>query len=407
MATKTEDDSDFLGERTNPQDFLKKKIELISKAIIDIEQDKSKFMAVFHELKESLSIPEDLKKHHLLFGDKLHEKLDLFPLSGMKIGAVDGSILRESTLGVDLIASKSRGVVFRFFKKKPPDVKYYPLKKDENFNLFGIFQGLNTQELEMYSSVERILAELELVYEILRDETDLDMMIIDGSLYIPEIMNGHCENYYIKKYIERITKVLINIIKICKYKDILLVGVVKDSIKRDLMHIIGKMIPNMMKNDPTFKKFLEFDYRKVIKIFKDHDFFFRYLDEGERTIVLKSYPKNGNFTHHVPLETYFKINELGIFSFLLKPVPMDIPLKVEFITSNDSSTILKYGRRIASLLYPMSKIMINYSEPSPQMEAHKRVKIPEQEFKIIVEMIRRKTGYCPTLLQKRRERKPF
>lgn len=407
MATKTEEDLDFLGERTHPQDFLKKKIELISKAIMDIEKDKKKFMVVFHELKDTLSIPEEFKNHHLLFGDRLHEKLDLFPLSGMKIGAVDGSILRESMLGVDLIASKSRGVVFRFFKNKPPDVKYYPLMKDENFNLFGIFQGLNMQEIEIYSSVERILAELELVYEILRNETELDMMIIDGSLYIPEIISFHCENYYIKKYIERITKVLINIIKICKNNNTLLVGVVKDSIKRDLMHVIGKLIPYMMKDDATFKKFLEFDYRKVIKIFKDHDFFFRYLDEGERTLVLKSFPKTDNFIPQVPFDRYLKSNELGIYSFLLKPVPMDIPLKVEFITRNEESTILKHGKQIASLLYPMSKIMIDYSEPSPQMEAHKRVKIPEQEFKIIVEMIRRKTGYCPTLLQKRRERKPF
>lgn len=406
MAIIEQKNAELFQDRANPEETIKTKIDLIASTIVKVEENKARFVRTLVQSKATFRFPPAFKKEYYIHDDALSSGLALQTPAGMRIAAVDGSVLRESLVGVDLIASKARGVVFKFYAKKPPVVKYYPQDKNENFNMFCIFQNTTAQDLESFTNAERLLSELELVHSILSTEPHLDMMIIDGSLYIPEIFNNN-ENYYASKYNKQISGVLKRILDTCRQNGTMLVGVVKDSIKSDFCAVCGKMIPACMDSAPAFKEFLSFDYRQAIQLFKDYDLFYRFLSEGERSFCTRTFPRDNSFVPATDFERYIKANELGLHSYLLKAVPMDTPLKVEFFSSCDDKAVASIVERSSALLYPLSKINVNYSEPSPQMEAHKRVRIPEQDFKVIVDIIRQKTGYCSTMLQKRRERKPF
>jgi hypothetical protein len=406
MAIIEQRDVELFQERANPEETIKTKIDLIASTIVKVEENKSRFAGTLMKSKPVFRFPAAFKKEYFINDDVLASGLTLQNPAGMKIAAVDGSVLRESLVGVDIIASKARGVVFKFFAKKSPVVKYYPQEKNENFNIFGIFQNTNAQDLESFTNAERLLAELELVHSILSAEPHLDMMIIDGSLFIPEIFNNS-ENPYASRYNKQISDVLKRILETGGRNGTILVGVVKDSIKADFSGIFGRLIPACMDAFPAFKDFLSFDYRQAIQVFKDYDLFYRFLGEGERSFCMRTFPRTASFVPATDFERYLKANDLGLHSYMIKAVPMDIPLKVEFFSRCDPATVTSLVERSSALLYPLSKINVDYSEPSPQMEAHKRVRIPEQDFKVIVDIIRQKTGYCSTMLQKRRERKPF
>ncbi len=406
MAIIEQRDTELFQERANPEETIKTKIDLISSTIVRVEANKARFASTLLKSKATFRIPDAVKKEYAINDDVLASSLALQNPAGMKIGAVDGSVLRESLVGVDIIASKARGVVFKFYAKKSPIVKYYPQEKNENFNIFGIFQNTNAQDLESFTNAERLLSELELVHTILSAEPHLDMMIIDGSLFLPEIFTSS-ENYYASRYNKQISDVLKRILDTSKQHGTILVGVVKDSIKADFAGLAGKMIPACMDAFPAFKDFLAFDYRQAIQVFKDYDLFYRFLREGERSFAMRTFPRTAGFVPTTDFDRYLKDNDLGLYSYMIKAVPMDIPLKVEFFSRSDPSAVTSLVEKSSALLYPLSKINVDYSEPSPQMEAHKRVRIPEQDFKVIVDIIRQKTGFCSTMLQKRRERRPF
>ncbi|MEX2680835.1 MAG: DNA double-strand break repair nuclease NurA [Candidatus Sigynarchaeota archaeon] len=406
MAIIEQRETELFQDRVNPEETIKTKIDLIASTIVKVETNKAKFASILSKAKAAFHIPADIKKEYAINDDKIASSLTLQNPAGMKIGAVDGSVLRDSLVGVDIIASKARGVVFKFYAKKSPIVKYYPQEKNENFNLFGIFQNTNTHDLESFTNAERLLSELELVHAIMSAEPHLDMMIIDGSLFLPEIFSSS-ENYYASRYNKQISEILEQILETSKAHGTIVVGVVKDSIKADFAGIIAKLIPACMGTFPVFKDFLAFDYRQTIQVFKDYDLFYRILLEGERSFSMRTFPRTAAFVPATEFDKYLKDHDLGLYSYMFKAVPMDIPLKVEFFSRSDPAVVASLVEKTSALLYPLSKINVDYSEPSPQMEAHKRVRIPEQDFKIIVDIIRQKTGFCSTMLQKRRERKPF
>ncbi|MHA1371101.1 MAG: DNA double-strand break repair nuclease NurA [Promethearchaeota archaeon] len=407
MAIKTQQEMEIFSDRKSNMESIKKKIDMIADTIKSIEDDKDRFMRIFLGFKSKYTFPDEFRQKHGIMESRLFQKINLHGLGSIRIAAVDGSILRESMLGVDLIATKYRGVVFRFFNNKPPHVKYFPRAKNENLNLSMFIQDSSTLDIDFYMNAKRMLGELNLVHDILVQEPNIDLMIIDGSLCIPPLfLQPLIHRSHLKTCLE-ISDLLIRILDICERKNVLLVGVVKDSMKRTIVDILGNLISIEGVSNEFFKPFFDFNYRRVLATLKDYEFFFRFLKAGERSFIYKSSLSSGLTSKGTEFESYMENHNLGLFSYLIKPVPMDIPLRVDFIVQDEKNKVFRYARRTESLLYPVSKIMIDYSEPSPQFEAHRRVKIPEHEFKAIIEIIRRKTGYCSTLLQKRRDRRPF
>ncbi len=389
-----------------PGDSLKDKIDEIAVKIIQIETQKQCLVSSFKEIKASFTFPDAFMDNYHVLDKTLFEAIPLNPPAGIQIAAVDGSILRESMLGVDIVASKARGAVFKFYSRRPPVVAYYPREHNANFNVQCFFTRSSLSELEFYTNAERLCIELELVHEILKTEPGLHLMIVDGSLLIPEVFTPS-RDQYAEQYCRRLTELMIDIINTCEENGTVLVGVVKDSTRSEHASLLRHLIPIAAKDDKTFEPFLQFDYPNVLELMKDYDFFYRFLDQGERSFALKSHPKATDFIPSNLFERFLKVKDLGLYSYLLKPVPLDVPLRVEFFAPNDPAIVKKHVTRSSSMLYPLSSIVFNYSEPSPQMEAHKRVKIQEQDFKILIDVLRRKTGYCSTMLQKRRERKPL
>lgn len=393
-------------DRSNPDDTIKDKIAIIASTVVQLEREKERFAATWEGIKASFTFPRDFNELRGVLDETLSTTVPMLGLSGMKIGSVDGSILRECMLGVDLIASKARGVVFRFYSKRPPVVRYFPQEPNENFNLLGVFQGANLQEIDAYANAERLLCELELVRKILQQEPALDMMIIDGTLHIPDLFKT-TDNHAIQAQIKRITELLIDIINASEANHTLLVGVTKDSSRADHLNVLRALIPARLQEDERFRAFMEMDTKQMFAVFKDYDFFYRILQEGERGFAIRSVPRvsDGPGKPRTMFEKFLHVKGLALHSYLLKAAQMDVPLKIELFASPE--TARPRVVRSSSLLRPMSRIMIDYSEPSPQVEAHKRVKISEQDFSIIVDMVRQQAGYCTSVMQQRRNRRPI
>ena len=399
-------EQESLQKGTDARISLKDKIETIASTILSYENKKNLFINTLQEIQGKFEFSEEFMNRYDIKDECITRDIILRDLGGMKIASVDGSILRESMLGMELIASKSRGAVFRFYKEKSPVVRYYPIDRNQNLNIQGIFRNTSKKEVEFLTNAERLLSELKLIYQIIKDEKYLDMMILDGSLYLPEIFNSN-DNYSKSPYNKKITQLLINILNICRERDTIVVGVLKDSIRSRLSTILRYLIPYEIKRDGRFKKFLEFNYPQILNLFKDYDLFYRLLGAGQRTFAMQIYPGQEENKPKTLFERYLDVKDIGLYSYLIKCVPMDVPLCIEFFSQNKKYKVMEIIKKSSSLLYPLSTIVFNYSEPSPQMEAHKRVKISEYEFKLLVDVIRNKTGFCSSLLPKRRDRKPL
>lgn len=257
--------------------------------------------------------------------------------------AVDGGLLAQEMHGVDLIITRSAGVIFEYKNSKFQRAECYPSSFPEP--VFEIQVGLDEQEILLYRTLLRLKSELKTAVEI-AEARELKILILDGSI-LPLASDRPAEDSLAHGIYKEVIEFYKKLYLVCDQKNILLLGIIKDSRGRRFSEIFQI---NTKASDSIFLNYL--------------------LKEKERTCAVR-YSSN-------PLKSQV-VKDLGDYGqniclFYMKPVANDRPLRVEFITGKRTFS------EIASLVHTLASINSNYAYPAILIEADLRAALDPIEL---------------------------
>ncbi|NVM31119.1 MAG: DNA double-strand break repair nuclease NurA [Candidatus Helarchaeota archaeon] len=379
-----------------------KLVQAIADKIIRMEKSRNKLSKILRQGRKELSlevIPDKMLYQDIIEREFIHEVRPA-DLHGMQIVGIDGSIISKSLHGVDLMLTRAVAVLFKMQKEKPV-VQYFPNVAPNPklvFNL-DIFSGL---EIDILNSLARIEEEIQLAIEMA--PRNPDVILLDGSI-IPLILDKPPSSSALnQKYVDIIGKYE-ELFEKCLEHDVLLAGVIKDTRSTRFMHILGKVLPVLISKIPELQGVREIDYRPIIHQTLDATFLFRFLEPGERSFTFK-YSESAS--KHAILKDFTKRDwSEMIFSFYLKPVQFDLPTKVEFLAPLNP---IKYAKRIASVILPISNQHAEYGVPSVLIEADARARLFENDLDYVYDSLSHAvstSGFSTLLMKLRRDKRPF
>ncbi|MHA1728420.1 MAG: DNA double-strand break repair nuclease NurA, partial [Promethearchaeota archaeon] len=232
---------------------------------------------------------------------------------------------------------------------------------------------------------------------------EIDIFILDGSILTEPLNLILLQNdALIEKYLSLILEYK-KLYSLCNKKNILLVGVIKDTRSSTFRKVLMRKLPHLIKKFAEIRGITSINYRKLMNYFSDLDLFLQMLDVGERSCSFSiNSPRNSWIPRQLDLlknELQTKNDFLGdykFFAYYLRPVKFDLPLRVEFCMKNNEispdtiqSLIQTKVNKISSIIMPLSSKLDTFGLPIPQIEAHMRAKLSEEDLKIIVRLLER------------------
>ena len=379
----------------------------LAKDLIDLEKLKTKFCNEFKKVK---------KKSFDLFGfadekhfaePKIIYDVKHIPLKNLTVIAIDGSIITRNFFNFDLSLLRGIGVIYNFNSSGIPEIKYHPKKGQENYKISRILRNSHERETNSLVSVDRALMEISLAIDIISHSKTyenipekIDLLILDGSILTEPLNLAHSQySHSILKNYHTLIKEYQKLYSICEKKGILLVGVVKDTRSSTFIKFLLKNLPILMKKYPELEGITEINYRKLMKYFSDTGFFHRLLDVNERSCCFSiNSPKKSwkprqieLFEKNLKYETNI-IGDFDFFSCYLKPVKYDLPIRLEFHMKRSDLSINTINTRIqqiSSIILALSSKFEKFAIPIPQIEAHMRAKLSEEDLSVIINFLER------------------
>ncbi|NVM54730.1 MAG: DNA double-strand break repair nuclease NurA [Candidatus Helarchaeota archaeon] len=379
-----------------------KLLRAIAEKIIRLEKNRNDLSKVLLGARDQLDltiIPNKTLYQDIIEPEFIY-KVTPSNLHGMQIIGIDGSIISKSLHGVDLILTRAVAVLFKFLKDKPA-VQYFP-NVAPNPRLVVNFDIFSSSEIDILNSLARLEDEIQLAIEMTARNPDI--ILLDGSI-IPLILDKPPSSSALnRKYIDIIEKYE-DLFQKCLERDILLAGVIKDTRSTRFMHILGRVLPILISKIPALREVRELDYRPIIQQTRDSTFLFRFLQPGERSFTFR-YSESAS--KHAILKDFTKRDwSEMIYSFYLKPVQFDLPTKVEFLAPTNP---IKYAKRIASVILPISNQHAEFGVPSVLIEADARARLFENDLDYVHDSLSHAvstSGFSTILLKLRRDKRPF
>ena len=252
--------------------------------------------------------------------------------------------------------------------------------------------------------------EINLLNNVIKRSSDTDVIIIDGSIVITPINLLFSKDPEISKRYDDLLKEYHKLYSFCKDEGIILIGSIKDTRTSALPNLLCEAIQLLKPNNSNLADFIKINYRYIIEFFSDIDLFNRLLEKNERSCIFNCKNeidkiRDTGIKKEIPY--YFP---LSFYAFYLKTARYDTPCRIEFFMEESHSIKKAFEKAdlITSILLPISSLNEHYGLPIPQIEAHKRAVFKTNEVDLLFNnLIRTLHKYGITLLEKRRNRRPF
>lgn len=395
------------------EELLVRQIKVLAHEMRDVEQAKQQFAAILKEMAPCVDLAWLLQQEGCQIGEEsLVRSVSPLDLSGLKVGAVDGGLARQSFMHADFLFMRAIGVLFTFRGSDTPLVKYYP-NVNNNYVLSTIQTPLSEHGLEFRASIERARLEVRLATEMIQRFYPVDMMILDGSICIQPIDMFFPQDTEILPQYKGLLEDYGHLYQACQDHNVMLVGCVKDSRSAHLTQILGQMLPMLLKRNPHLRDLTTINYRQYLKLFRDVDLFARILFPGERTAAFLSSPVTAEMRFaesKIAVKNVLNALEpLDFYAYYLRPVQYDAPMRVEFLSRGGVGDVAKRADLTARMLLPMSSQHDGFAAPVPQIEADLRARIDPAELDFFLNTLVREIGldFSCKFLRQRRERRPF
>ena len=307
----------------------------------------------------------------------------------LRVGGIDGGLLKKSFHGIDLMLLKAVGVIFSYNWDKLVNTEYYPnaIPSPEPRTIMDPFSDI---EFEINSNIERQIKEVITATETI-EKFEPDILFMHGSViphytFVPEKGSLLHENY------RRMILAYTDLFEVVKLRKTLLAGVIEDSRGTRFCEVLNNILLT------HFSASMPPEMKIVLTRTKDSNLLSYVLKKGERSLV---FPYSSRSSQH-PILREFEVKD-KIFTFYLKTVEFDRPIRVDFL--GDKGVIDK-SDFISSALLKMAGHS-NYGIPSVLIEADQRAKLDENELEMFYQDIMNKTGNISSLFEQRRNQRPF
>jgi len=399
-------------EGATREQLLLKDLKVIAKDYLDIEEIKKSFSRIILKNLEELDF-ETFKKSPRFYikEDSIINSVSASNIRGLNVVSVDGSSVTKRFMNADFSFLKAIGVKYFFHQNHVASIKHFPdLAGFNNYIVVGNFFNQDETTVDVKTSINMKRMEIRLVNELIETKSEIDLIIIDGSIVITPINLLFSKDAEISEKYDILLKEYHKLYLNCKEKDIILIGSIKDTRTSALSNLLSDAIQLLMPSYSKLSDFIKINYREALKYFSDIDLFDRLLKKTERSCIFyckKEIDKIRDTGIKKEIPYYFP---LTFYAFYLKTAKFDTPCRIEFFM-DETHSIEKAAEKadlISSILLPISSLNENYGLPIPQIEAHKRAVFKPNEVEILLNNLTRTLRlHGVSLLEKRRNRRPF
>jgi len=354
------------------------RISTLAKKIQEREQRKQ-------ELADKLRSGTQLKQIAESKEDVIESDSDVFTavepdkLDKEKIAGVDGGLQSRQLQGIDIILTRAVGAMFEF-KAGSLNACHYLPDKNPQPELDVVYEPLRRSELNVKRSLLRLKSEIEVAIDCLDQQPDL--LLLDGSLF-PQSRDRPQSGSTMEDLFQEVLQLYERLYRKAEDRDVLVAGIVEDSRSSRFVNLIREQ---------------ETTDQQILQHCRDTDFLGSLLREGERTFVI-------NYTQEQ--ETHPVLRQLNyegdMYSFYLKPVANDQPLRIDFKAKEPKERV----GRLSSLVLPLSTFNSSYAIPSVIIEADQRAKIAAKDLDSYRKMLKARSGLNNSLNPMRRNKRPF
>ncbi len=302
---------------------------------------------------------------------------------------VDGGIVKHSLHGLDLMLMRAVGVNFIYSNNNLEKVFYYP-SSNPFPNPRVILDSFSDLELNSCFNFERQIMEINTCIKAMQ-KLKPDVVLLDGSV-IPHYVSKP-DNPILKETYDRLIERYKSLFDIAKKTGVILAGVIEDSRGVKFCDILNRRII------PEFGTDLGKELKLIIGKTKDTNLLFYTLEKGERSCIF-NYSKNP-MIH--PILKEFEDIQNSFFSFYIKTVEFDRPLRIDFIGFGNE---LKIANKLCSILMKTSGHS-GYGLPAVLIEADQRAKLTEKDLDMFYFDLINRVGNISSLFKMRRDMRPF
>ncbi len=282
----------------------------------------------------------------------LIKKLELLDITG-NICAIDSGLLAYSTHGTDILMLRTVTVNFSYNKSNLLSCSYHPTKIPEAS--IEVKTALDEHESLLWRSLIRLKIEISAAIDAIA--LSPLAVLIDGSI-LPLAKDRPGNDSELFSLYNALIELYKKLYSLCKEKNILLIGVIKDSRGKRFMDIINKGNAHFAINN-------ELNYN-------DSSFLNYLLKEKERTSVI----------HYAADQKQPVLKDLdefrnSLYVCYLKITKNDQPLRIEFLNFD------KNFEAAISLAYSLSAISDNYAYPAALTEADLCAALDDRELDLL------------------------
>ncbi len=380
---------------------LDEEIQKIAEQINTLEEKRNAFASILQANRHSLNLHDNLplaKKY--LVDNQLARQVKPTGLQGLRVGGVDGGLLKKTLRGIELVITRACATIFEYTPSNRVSVTYFP-EKSIAPKIKAELNPISWREADVSASLERVKAELELAIRV-QDHHPVELLLLDGSLR-PHISDRPASNSSFSPKYKQIKQLYETLFEKTQETGTLLAGVVKDSRSQRFVRILGEILPHLISRYPVLKPLLQMDYRSILQTCYDSDLFFRILNVGERSPILQLNEVNKDQTSE-PLTKSFQDNK-NLVCIYLRTAKFDYPLRIEvFSGSHDSVRVVE---KVSAMLLPMSSDNEGFALPTVLIDADSQARLIERDLDFLFSQLANRIGYPESMLKLRRERMPF
>ena len=173
------------------EQILLKDLKFIAQEYIELEKAKNKFCTAILKNLKDLDF-SDLIKYPKYNIKETHIKKEVSAscISGLNFVSVDGSSVIKKFMNVDFSFLKALAVKYYFYKDgRSARIEYYPdLNGFNNYAVQGNFINRDENLVQDKISMDMTFMEINLLNKLIQRSTDIDFIIIDGSI-VPTPIN--------------------------------------------------------------------------------------------------------------------------------------------------------------------------------------------------------------------------
>lgn len=303
-----------------------------------------------------------------------------------RIAGVDSGFVAKRLSSLDVLLVRAVGVVFDYSLGKVKKCSYLP--SVYSFPVPWISRaGLELDELNCSNSLVRLKEEISLAKKAI-EQYSPKYCFLDGSV-VPQYVDVPRSDSKVNEQYFSTIHAFEELFETAEANGCFLLGCVEDSRGKRFVDILeNDVMPSnggSVLLDNVFDSFL-LDY---------------FLNAGERTFC---FPYTKNPQKHPVLKDFNAKWSERIFSFYLKPVALDRPLRVEFVCPKEKA--VETAKDISSVVFSLSKNHREYAYPSILIEADLRARLHPEEIDTIYNRILDKVSKKINL-RLRRENRPF